>query len=175
MKLYFITGVLLVSVFVSQAQTKKTTKYFTVSGQVKISASYCGGAAPSEEMLEELKRERPYIGKTFYVRVGRVNDLKKAIVLKFKTDSSGKFSLKLSPGTYCIIQAEQVNALNYKKYSSTSSLTIDKACLSEWWKKPYRVLEVKDKAISGLHFSFQKRCFIEGDLPCLTFNGPFPP
>lgn len=166
-----------ISLFItlSCAGQAKKINYYSVSGYVSLTGSYCGGAAPSEEMLEALSKPYAYIGKVFYVRKGKTNDLKQPIILKFKTDSSGKFSFKLPPGNYCIIQEEQKNSFGKMKYPKASNITVDKTCLFDWWKKPYYILEIKDKAITGLDFKFTKRCFIPGDVPCLTFTGPFPP
>jgi hypothetical protein len=156
-------------------QTKKPSTYYTVSGSVNLTGSYCGGAAPSEEILEGIRKPSPYIGKVFYVRKGKTNDLKQPIVLKFKTDSLGKFSFKLPVGVYCIIQEEQKASFSKINYPKTGNISVDKTCLLDWWKKPYSILEIKDKSITELEFKFEKRCFIPGDVPCLTFNGPFPP
>ena len=158
--------------FIGLAQ--KTNKY-TVSGKVTRTSSYCGGAAPSEEILAGYANPSPYSGKTFYVRKGNTNDIKKAVVLKFKADSSGSFSFQLSPGIYSIIQEEQVKALALKKYSSTEFIQVDQSCLKSWWKKPYMILTIKDKDIVDLNFNFYHACFISGDIPCMNYNGPMPP
>src|SRR5687767_12559298 len=48
-------------------------KSFTVSGKVEHTYSYCGGARPSPEMLAEYQTPKPFGGKKFYVRKGKVN------------------------------------------------------------------------------------------------------
>ena len=51
----------------------------------------------------------------------------------------------------------------------------DEKCLKAWWAKPYYLLEVKDKDISDLNFTFHHRCFVPGDIPCINYIGPMPP
>ncbi len=148
---------------------------YNISGKITQTHSYCGGAAPSEEMLKEYSNPKPYKGKTLYVRPGSTNNVKQPVLLKFVADSAGKFSFQLKPGTYAIIQAEQVKELNVKNLPVGNAVQADQECLKAWWKKPYYLLVVKDKKISGLNFNFHHPCFITSDVPCLQYMGPMPP
>ena len=171
----WINKCLLLLGFVTSTALAQKTMGMKISGKVTQTSSYCGGAAPSEEMLRQYEQPTPYAGKVFYVRKGNTNDLKQPVVLKFKSDSSGKFSFRLAPGVYSIIQEEQVKALNLKKYVSNSEVSVDQTCLKTWWKKPYQVLVIKDKEVKDLNFNFYHPCFISGDIPCMTYTGPMPP
>ena len=153
-------------------QTNKTT--FTISGKVTQTSSYCGGAAPSPEMLEELARPVIYAGRKFSIRKGSINTLKEPVILSFKSDNKGLFSFQLPPGIYSVILEEQVKELNTAAYQK-QNISADAACLKAWWKKPYYILEVKDKDINTLNFSFHHPCFIPFDIPCLQYTGPYPP
>jgi hypothetical protein len=59
---------------------KQNMKEYTVSGKVTQSSAYCGGMRPSEEMLNELTKSKPYTGKIFYVK-------KKVLSLTHQTKS----------------------------------------------------------------------------------------
>lgn len=146
-----------------------------VSGLVTITSSYCGGAAPSEEMLMELAKPKPYVGKVFYVRKGNRNTLASEIILRFTTDSNGAFSIALPAGTWSLIQEEQVREIKNSDYPNTASHQVEMDCLRKWWSEPYQVIEVKNSAITDLHFSFHRRCFIASDIPCIRYTGPMPP
>ncbi|MGZ4049516.1 MAG: carboxypeptidase-like regulatory domain-containing protein, partial [Bacteroidia bacterium] len=146
----------------------------TISGKVTQTRSYCGGAAPSEEMLKDASTPQIYAQKKFYIRKGSLNTTKKGIELSFTSDDNGAFSFQLAPGTYSIIVEEQVNAINVKKYT-TSNLSVDKKCLNDWWKKPYYLLVVTDKNITDLNFNFYHKCFVPDDIPCVEYTGPMPP
>ncbi|MBA3683066.1 MAG: prealbumin-like fold domain-containing protein [Bacteroidetes bacterium] len=123
------------------SQINKTKQVsFNLSGKVTQTSAYCGGAAPSEEMMAEYAKAKPYAGKTFYIRKGNVNSLKKKVILSFKADENGKFSFQLPPGIYSIIQEVQVNKLNVNKYNTKGSLHADVECLKKWWLKPYYIL-----------------------------------
>ena len=175
MKQNILILILLFSNFVYLAQSKKPAVYFMVSGKITKTSSYCGGMAPSEEIMAEMMKASPNSGKVLYLRQGAVNDLKKPIVMKIVADSLGKFVLMLKPGVYSIILPEQLKPLDLKKLPIGPNIVADKNCLREWWKKPYFLLEIKDKSIEGLEFNFNRRCFIEGDVPCLNYTGPLPP
>jgi hypothetical protein len=120
--------------------------------------------------------ERPvvYAGKRFYVREGSVNRLDKAIVDSFISDANGKFSIHLKPGTYSIIQPEQLKKIDYHLYNKESH-EVDTVCLKKWWSDPYYLLTIKDRDITGLTFIFSHRCFVENDIPCIFYSGVMPP
>ena len=154
-----------------QAKTRSSKKKFKISGTVTQTHSYCGGARPTQEVLEQAATPRIYSGKKFYVIKGDTNTAAHQIVLSFTSDEQGNFSFLLPAGTYSIIQNDQASPLNVKKYI-TETISADDKCLKKWWAKPYYVLQVKKSDIAGLKFEFHQRCFIQGDVPCLQYNGP---
>lgn len=148
---------------------------FTISGQVKQTTNYCGGAQISPEMMKGYSTPQPYAGKVFYIRKGKTNNLKEPVIVSFTVDPSGKFSFQLPPGTYSIIQEQQLKEIKMSDYTNSQFIFADEACLKNWWLKPYHILEVKNKDINKLYFEFYHPCFINSDIPCLQYNGPMPP
>lgn len=153
--------------------TKKQRTYI-VSGTVQQTFSYCGGARPSQAMLDKLAMPKTYPDKKFYVRKGNANNSNAKIVTTFITDSAGGFSIRLKPGIYSIIVEEQLHPIKPNEYINENQ-QMDSKCLDEWWAKPYYLLEVKNKNINDLNFVFHHRCFISNDIPCITYQGPLPP
>jgi hypothetical protein len=147
---------------------------FTISGTVTQTSSYCGGAMPPKELLDRMATPVAYPNKKFYIRKGKVNSATVKIVASFITDSSGTFSLRLAPGVYSIIVEEQLNEIKAATYIKQHQV-VDKKCLQEWWAKPYYVLEIKNADITNLNFNFHHRCYIDNDIPCITYNGPVHP
>lgn len=162
-------------VLFSQKPAKSTLKKYKVSGRITKTEPFCGGARPTEEMLAQMNTPQPYLNKVLYVRAGKVNSVKKPILLKFKADSAGNFTFELPPGDYAILQEEQVKKLNYKVFPSGKDYVINKPCAVEWWKKPYQLLVIKDSDVSGLTINFDKKCFIPVDINCIDYVGPMPP
>lgn len=146
----------------------------TISGKVTQSSQYCGGAEPDPEILQQMNAKQKYAGKKFYIRKDTLNSSKKPIELSFTSDANGNFSFQLPPGTYMILLEEQIKEPDVKKYNSPSQ-NVNEKCLTDWWKKPYYVLVIGDKDITGLDFHFYHRCFINTDIPCLSYIGPMPP
>src|SRR5687768_11984069 len=91
---------------------KETSAAHSFSGLVTQTSSYCGGARPSEEILEEYNKPKPYIGKVLHVREGKDNVSGGKVVLRIVTNDSGYFSGSLPPGSYCIVQEEQLKPLD---------------------------------------------------------------
>jgi hypothetical protein len=63
---FFELAVLQLLFFGCLAQQKPQARL--VSGEVTQTSSYCGGARPSDEMVQEQNRPKPYGGKKFYIR-----------------------------------------------------------------------------------------------------------
>jgi len=146
---------------------------FLITGVVLQTFNYCGGAKPTQEILDNLKKPQVYPEKTFFVRAGSKNDLDQKIVLKFTSAIDGTFSFNLKPGTYSVILEEQLSAINIDDYK-TKNQAVDEKCFQEWWGKPYYILEVTDKNITDLKFTFDHKCFLKTDVPCITYTGPKP-
>ena len=151
-----------------------TAKSVTVSGSITQTNAYCGGARPSDEMLQELATPRPFPNKKMHVIKGETNTTAHEIILSFTSDSVGGFSFKIVPGTYAIIVDEQAQAPDSKKYTS-QLVKADETCFKDWWAKPYYLLEVGTANMKGLSFQFNHRCFVQYDIPCLRYDGPLPP
>ena len=150
---------------------------FTISGKVTKTRSYCGGRRPTEEKLDEIEKPRPYVGKKFHLRKGNSNSIASPVVFSFTTNDSGVFSFELPPGLYAIIQNAQVKEIDMKDYQTNEYIHADEKCLRQWWPIPYYVLEVKDKSITDLKFTFHHECTwgVRIDIPCLHYSGPMPP
>ncbi len=157
----------------TENETNSTSKEYSVSGKVEETRSYCGGAKPSPEILKRLQTPTPYAGKKFYIRKGNTNNINEKVILNFTVDSIGNFSFKLPSGIYSIVQEEQLTEIKASNFKS-KTIDVDEKCLTEWWQKPYYLLEVKNENISNLNFSFHKACFVPLDIPCLKYVGPSP-
>ena len=160
--------------FNCNAKKEKESGTFLVSGKVTQSFPYCGGANPPAEVLDNLARPAAYPNKKFYIRAGSVNNVAAKVVSSFTSDNSGTFSFKIAPGTYSIILEEQLVQPDVKNYEKQNFL-VNRKCLDLWLMKPYYMLEVNEKDIIDLNFHFIHRCFIDSDIPCLSYEGPMPP
>jgi len=147
----------------------------TVTGKLMQTNSYCGGAAPTPEIMEGYEKEFPYSGKVFYVRKGKVNSTKAEVIASFTTNANGEFSFQVTPGTYSIIQSKQLKALKAADFKSAKATQVDKKCMKEWWVKPYYLLEVEANDIIIPNWSIHHPCFVSGDIPCISYTGPMPP
>ena len=149
----------------------KSSKKYSVSGKVTQTYSYCGGAAPSKQILDKLATPEVYTNKRFYIRAGKINSVKARIVKSFTTGNDGTFSIELEPGTYSIILEEQFHKIKAGDYAKQNQHA-DEQCLQKWWKKPYYIIEIRDRNINNLVFNFHHNCFVSDDIPCLEYTGP---
>ncbi len=155
---------------VSYSLVRKSLKIYLISGKVTQTFPYCGGARPTKEILERLATPAVFANKKFYIRRGKINSTTAKIIKSFITDSSGGFSIQLQPGTYSIILEEQLYKIKEEHYKKPNQ-RVDIKCLTKWWAKPYYLLKVENNNIADLKFNFQRRCFIDSDIPCIYYTG----
>ena len=157
----------------SPTEEKKLTQ--TISGTVTTSGSYCGGVAPSNEMLQDVQATRPMNGFMIYVKKGSENKLSSCIVDSTRTDSNGNYSFDLKPGEYVLLQKEQLNKHIFEKYKSSKSIQVDLDCMQLWWKTGLASVTLGTDSLASFNFHFQKRCFVPLGIPCLRYIGHYPP
>lgn len=92
-----------------------------VSGTIENNSNYCGGAAPSEELLQELLTYQPSANQTFYVRQGTVAAPFSGVYLQFTTDANGNYSISLPDGNYTVVCQEKYNL-------ESSPSVVDSSC-----------------------------------------------
>lgn len=150
--------------------TSAITQKYSISGIVQQTFAYCGGAVPTQEILKNFATPKAFANKTFYVRKGKKNNIKREIIAQFTSDSNGEFSFQLPKGVYSILVEEQVEKADPKKYTAKYQ-TVDEKCLEDWWQKPYFLLCVKSDK-KDLKFLFNHRCYVDSDVPCVKYTGP---
>jgi hypothetical protein len=145
-----------------------------VVGQVLYTRAYCGGAAPSEQMLERYRTPAPLAGLTLYLRAGRTNILNRPIVDSTVTDGEGRFVFNLPKGEYCIITKARLSRPKATKYDP-SQFEISEGCVDDWIVNCDATFTVADQDVEGLGLQFYKECFKEEFNPCIHYIGPMPP
>jgi hypothetical protein len=172
-----IFSLILLLVSCSARKKDKTDEpTFTFSGTVTQTSSYCGGARPSEETVQEYNKPKPYAGKVLHVRLGADNNAGGKVVLKLVADSAGFFSGSLPAGSYCIVQEEQLKPLDLSAISGKGDtpVNIDTICIRKWWNGRLAEIDLTSKNVSGLSVNFHHPCFVSGDVPCRRYSGPMP-
>jgi len=157
----------------SPGKEKKVTQ--TITGKITTSGSYCGGMAPSEEMLRNVQATRPMSGFMIYVKKGTENKLSAPILDSTYTNSNGEYSFNLPKGEYVLLQKNQLDKSIFETYKSSKWLQVDSECMESWWKKGLISITVENENIDSLNFHFRKRCFVPEYIPCLRYTGPYPP
>jgi len=157
MKYFIISLFVIFASTSSQAQFRKQ-----VVMQFSITQSYCGGAAPTEGMLNGLKNKPPFAFKTIYVYKGG------KCIDSLKTDSSGSVTKKFKKGKYNLI-------LPYKHFKTVpfgENEEFDMVCMEKEWKLADATLEVKfggtifiNKRIGHQFCPWQYNCVKERHIP----------
>ncbi len=160
---------------------------FSAIGQTKVkwtgryteSSTYCGGAAPRPELLDELSKPKPIASKRLYIKKGTVNNTKDKNYIQVKTDSFGIITALLKPGQYYIIGDNKLTNQYYqlilKKYAAPSKnyKAVNKACLKKWLLEPLMRFEVKANTSDTTAINVTVLCPWQLQ-PCVDYTGPFP-
>lgn len=99
-------------------------------------APYCGGARPTQQILDEAAKPKLYANRTIVLLNGSKAD-------SVKTDNSGQFRKKLKPGNYRLVES-------WRYYHSTPDgaplENYDSDCLKAEWIKEFAELRVTSKS-----------------------------
>lgn len=117
-KFLFIT--LISSLFINACVPIGNTVNITVNGNIENNSDYCGGAAPPQDLLDQLAMYHPSAMQKFYVRQGSVAMPFTPVYTFFTTDSLGNYTISLPAGQYTVISEE--------KYLTESNAAIDSSC-----------------------------------------------
>jgi hypothetical protein len=142
--------------FISKSQTKLVKLTF------EETRTYCGGAAPTQEILESLKQKKPFAYKMLYVySKGKCID-------SLKTDSSGIVNKKMKLGKYDLF-------LPWKHFKTAPVGTLSEYnldCMKKEWLIADGILNVSAKNVEftnkqiGHEICFyQYNCLLQRHLP----------
>jgi hypothetical protein len=157
-----------------------STRDVVVEFHLQKTATYCGGARPSDEMLAELSIPKPLADYQFYIKAGDVNDPDVPALFSSFTDDAGLAYVPLKPGKYLVVFEDKQDWTQYnawkKMYSESSSnhSPIDTTCLLQWIKQPEFVFEVVADSACKVEFTKVQKCFWN-EVPCLDYTGSIPP
>lgn len=183
MRKYFFLIYLLVGFFCVlsiKAQNNKPLKQNIVI-KITQTSSYCGGAAPTQDIINSLNTPAPAKDIKIYIRTGKTNNVKKTIVYQGITNDMACVQVQLPPGDYVAVTENKKDKKTYNLYLSRFSKTtkyrsaIDKSCLDKWLTEPLGVFTIVDKQKTDtLTFNIHYPCEWNS-VPCSHYSGPLPP
>lgn len=160
--------------------SKGDLERYDVTINATTTQAYCGGAKPSEEVLEELNTPKPASNVKIYLRKGDSNNIDNDIDFEFTTNDSGRVETRLPEGKYSIVFENKKDRATYdsllEKYGkeTVSQTAIDTNCLSQFFAEPNAVLEVKKGAQNNITVNRLLRCQWT-NVPCSNYKGQLPP
>lgn len=152
----------------------------TVSGSITYTTSHCGGARPTEQMMQNHRTQRPNEGAVLYVKSGTVNNIKTAPIDSVKADKDGNFSIKLPAGDYILVDKRRADSQFFQKMLKEHGeetdywSPVDVKCLKEFCTKPIMKFTVASVDLKLDNINIHRPCNWKA-LPCMVYKGPFPP
>lgn len=153
---------------------------FDVAINTTTTEVYCGGARPSEEILEELRTPKPAPNVKIYLRKGDTNNIKNKIDYQLMSNDSGVVKTSLPAGTYSIVFENKKDQNTYNdlldKYGSGTSYQtpIDTNCLKTFFAQPNGVLIVEENNENKITVNRVMKCQWTS-IPCSHYKGDLPP
>lgn len=152
--------------------TVVNTTHATFNIQLKIQRHfpYCGGAAPTEDMLNNYS---PVSGN--FILIEKQTATRSTVISK-----NGIIQLQLKPGQYSIRETFKDIPFDvfYAKHAITDRTHYQndsEECYKRWWKTNLFEFEITDTTtFLKYEKTLYSRCFT-GNNPCLQYSGPYPP
>jgi hypothetical protein len=164
----------------NNSDKKPIDRRHTVEIKFTETSSYCGGAAPPQELLDQLATPQPISGIEYFIKLGTTNKLSDPVVTTGRADQNGIVHLLLNEGDYYLVFAEKKDDKHYnelfEKYKNGDSNhePINKTCLDTWLATPDYAFTVKNDAANIHSHNIHKPCSWNA-IPCVTYTGPYPP
>jgi len=123
----------------------KASKVYKVTMSVVFKNTYCGGAAPSQSILEQYKTEYPLTNTTISLQ----DTSGYGKIIKIHTNSKGVIKTKLRAGTYNFFMTE--------KYNKTLGFDFNSSC-DEWLKRSFGQITIVAGQKDGYKILFDYGC-----------------
>lgn len=137
----------------------------TFRGKVTFVSPYCGGAAPSKEILEEMRRPRPLEQYEFFLKGGTRNN-GGPVLHRFRTDGAGNFNISLPPGNFCLCAREQtLSAAFHPELYEFEAMLTDETAYTTWWKECRYSFQIRSGATVEKNLHFEVNCMTQSICP----------
>ena len=145
----------------------------TACGRVTTTSTYCGGPAPSEEMLQDLATPRAAGGIALVASPGEAFDPYVPVTAGVTTDDQGRFSFAAEPGVYCLVVAAKADFLTDPldvpggaAADGPAFGVADPACMDQWARTCDAVVTVSDTSYEAQTFNIAHGC---SENPCIPW------
>lgn len=116
-----------------------------------FSEEYCGGAPPSDEMVEEMEREKPFANQTLHIYTLGLGE---GEYFKLKTDDNGQVKKRLKPGRYLVYP---ITKEAYDKLIESTTDRHLKECYRAHYVAPIAAFDIV-KGDEEAQFIYRKMC-----------------
>lgn len=156
-------------------------KMYPIAINITSTESYCGGAAPNDQIMLDLQTPKKLANTAIYIRNGETNDWNKPIIAEGISDENGLVKVELPDGIYCVVfsnkstKKEFDSMINQYGEKTMYREAIDKECLLNFMMQPEIVFTVKNgKTGAPIIINRHKPCDWNS-VPCSEYHGPLPP
>ena len=158
----------------STTQSSHNLSSLTIHGKLEQKLNYCGGAKPTQDILDDLKKPKACKNYKLFVKKNDINHQNMAPIDSVITNEKGEFQFTLPQGDYIILSALQLNQHKFESNLAILNLTItNQNLLDNHFKNGLKQFSVDATNLTDLNILIQKKC----DIPegCLGVSTTIPP
>jgi hypothetical protein len=155
---------LIPNLFFSQKRINKSSHFSIVKGVVNQTSSYCGGARPPDDLLEELAKPKPLTNYKLYIKKNTPSIIDAIIMDSIITDQNGRFTLKMPKGNYIFVDSI---------YKDREHYNLDTNCLLNRFNTPLLDFKITRKNQLLKPIRIHRNCDYN-KIPCVNYKGALP-
>ena len=160
----------------STTKPSNTFTQLTINGKLEQKLTYCGGAKPTQDILDDLKKPKACKNYKLFIKKNDVNHQNMAPIDSVITNDKGEFTFYLPKGDYIILSELQLNQNKFESNLGILNLTItDQNLLDNQFKNGLKKFTIDEVNLTDLNILIQKKCDIpEGFLGVSSTIPPRP-
>jgi len=170
---------LIPNLFFSQKRINKSSHFSIVKGAVNQTNSYCGGARPPDDLLEELAKPKPLTNYKLYIKKNTPSIIDAIIMDSIITDQNGRFTLKMPKGNYIFVDSIYKDREHYNQMvrlilnDNENYSNLDTNCLLNRFNTPLLDFKITRKNQLLKPIRIHRSCDYN-KIPCVNYKGALP-
>jgi len=167
-----LTGITFISSsWVHTGLNSKNSRKFLVTGSIMQTTSYCGGAQPTQKILDSFNTPKGIPFGKLFVKSGAKNIEGAPVIERINADANGNFSVYLPEGKYCFVEEWKIKP--FKLPLNNVNHKVDSTCFRNLYDSPDFSLNITNKNIHHLEIILHRTC--PDKQPCVSFHGALHP
>jgi hypothetical protein len=145
----------------SASNSNLSPDQFMVTGKVEQKLTYCGGAKPTQDIIDNLKSPKALKNFKLYIKKDELNHQNALPIDSTVTNEQGHFKISLPQGNYIFLSELQLSQAKFEANLPVLKLTItNQNLLNNHFNNGLKKFAVAESNVIDLNILIQKKCDI---------------